>query len=362
MTTRLHRLRRLLDNEHLDGVIVTSPANRFYLSGFLSDDDAGQTTAALLVDRQDAILMTGATNADWARGAVRDVSVREWSRPWPPVVAKHIRDAGWRRVGFEDSTLTVAAYQALRGELGSAAALIPLGRQVDRLRRTKDEREVTQLAKVIALTDGAFADAVADLAPGITERQFAWRIDRALRDRGADGSAFGTIVASGPNASRPHHAPSDRILGTGEPIIIDMGATLDGYNGDLTRTEWLGEATDQLRKVVRMVAAAQNAAWNAVGASVKAKDVHAAAVSVVEAAGFGKHYLHGTGHGLGIVVHEAPSCGELSEDVLQIGDLITIEPGVYIPGWGGVRIEDVGMIEASGFRRLTGARQQLVER
>lgn len=359
MKGRLDRLRALLRAEEIDGVLITSPVNRFYHSGFLSDDDGGQVTAALLVDRDSATLMTGATNVDWAKGMAQGVAVEEWSRPWPPFVADVIKASGWIRLGFEDTTLTVAAYVSLRSELASNVAMMPLGQRLDRLRRTKDEAERRQMRRVIEITDEAFADTVSGLSEGMTEREIAWRVDRALRDRGADGSAFPTIVASGPNSSRPHHAPSDRVIRRGEPIIIDMGAKLDGYNADLTRTVWLGEADSRLPEIVSVVTAAHSASWDLVAAGVRAEDIHGAAKSVAESAGYGDNYVHGTGHGLGINVHEAPSCGDGSPDVLQVGDLLTIEPGVYIDGWGGVRIEDVGVIEDDGFRRLTRAARQI---
>lgn len=358
MTSRLDRLRAMLQEYDLDAVLVSSPANRFYLSGFLSDDDGGQTTAALLVGANVATLMTGATNLGWAHGSARDVDVLEWKRPWPRFVAERIREAGWSRVGFEDSSMTVAAFRSLREEVGPAVLFAPFGSRVDRLRRTKDGTEQAAMAGVLALTDRAFDRAIAELAVGITERELAWRIDRALREEGASGSAFPTIVASGPNASRPHHAPSDRPIQEGEPVIVDMGAKLGGYNGDLTRTVWLGQADPRLTEIVGVVSEAHSVAWNAVRAGAQAKDVHDAAESVAAAAGSEDHYLHGTGHGLGIEVHEAPSCGTATEDILQEGDVLTIEPGIYLAGWGGVRIEDVGIVREDGFHRLTRAVRQ----
>ncbi|MGI8643948.1 MAG: aminopeptidase P family protein [Thermomicrobiales bacterium] len=358
MSRRLDRVRELLEEHTLDGMLITSPSNRYYLSGFLSNDDGGQLTAALLVDRDVATLMTGATNLDWARSAAQNVSVAEWSRPWTPVVAEFMREAGWKRVGFEDATLTVAAFQALSTELGRGHVFFPLGNRIDQLRRMKDPAERTRMARVIALTDGAFAESIADLSAGMTERAFAWRIDRALRDQGADGSAFPTIVASGPNSSRPHHAPSDRVMQEGEAIIVDMGARLDGYNGDLTRTVWIGDPDARLKEIVDVVYEAHAAAWLKVATGVNAAEVHQVAEAVASGAGYGEQYLHGTGHGLGLLVHEAPSCGPSSADVLHEGDVLTIEPGIYLPGWGGVRIEDVGVLDKTGFSRLTGAEQR----
>lgn len=361
MTGRLDRLRAMVEEHDLDAVLVSSPANRFYLSGFLSDDDGGQTTAALLVRSDVATLMTGATNLGWAQGSARDVDVLEWQRPWPRFVAERIREAGWRRVGFEDHAITVAAFRSLREAAGAAVLFAPLGSRVDRLRRKKDAIEQAAMADVLAITDRAFSRAIGELTVGMTEREFAWRIDRALREEGASGSAFPTIVASGPNASRPHHAPTDRPVQEGEPVIVDMGAKLGGYNGDLSRTIWLGKADPRLTEIIGVIADAHAAAWDAVRAGAQAKDVHDVAESVAAAAGYEDQYLHGTGHGLGIEVHEAPSCGTATKDVLQAGDVLTIEPGIYLDGWGGVRIEDVGIVTDDGFHRLTTAVRQRAE-
>ncbi len=355
MERRLARLRTLLDEFELSGILVTTPPNRFYLSGFLSEDDGGRPTAALMVDGVSATLFTSSTNVEWARGSASGVRVEQWSRPWPPFIAGAIRDHGWQRVGFEDQSLSVSDFRELSQALSDAVQLVTLGGLVDGLRRTKDDVERVQMAKVIELTDAAFAEAVPDLRAGMTERDLAWRIDRAIRDLGGEGSAFPTIVASGPNAARPHHHPTTRRIEPGEPVIVDMGARLDGYNGDLTRTIWLGQASAKLEEMYEIVMRANRAAWNEVRAGVRGKTVHEAAASVISHAGYGENYLHGTGHGLGILVHEAPSSNATSDDVLEPGNVMTIEPGIYLPGWGGVRIEDVGVVEETGFRRLTGA-------
>lgn len=352
---RLDRLRALLAERDLDAALVVLAANRFYLSGWTADDHGpDESSGVLLVERAGATLLTSPTNLPWAKAEAR-VAVDPWERPWEPFVGTRLKERGLGRVGFEDAALTVASHAALGEAAGGGVALSPLGGAVDALRAVKEPAEVALMAEAIRLTDEVFVAATADLQAGTTERQLAWRIERELRERGADGPAFTTIVAAGPHAARPHHVASDRPIAPGEPIIIDMGARLGGYAADLTRTIWVGAPTPRLRAVYTVVDSAQRAALGALRAGLSGKEADAVAREAIAAAGYGDAFAHGLGHGLGIRVHEAPSLGKTSADVLAAGQVVTVEPGVYFDGWGGVRIEDVGVVEADGFRVLTGA-------
>ena len=223
------------------------------------------------------------------------------------------------------------------------------------MRSDKEPSEIELMADAILLTDEVFDAATTNLSVGTTERELARRIEHAMRERGAEGPAFPTIVAAGPHGARPHHAPGDRPIATGEPVVIDMGARLGGYAADLTRTIWVGEPTTRLRAVYNIVESAQRAALGVLRAGVSGQSVDAVAREAIAAAGHGDEFTHGLGHGRGIRVHEAPSLGKASEDLLEVGQVVTVEPGIYLTGWGGVRIEDVGVVEADGFRVLTGA-------
>ena len=352
---RLNRLRALLAERDLDAALIVHPANRFYLSGFTADDHGpDESSGVLLIDRAGATLLTSPTNLPWAESESR-VPVAGWERPWERFVGKRLRDEGTVRVGFEDAALTVASHGALMTAAGGEVALVPLGDATRSLRAVKEPAELALMAEAIRLTDDVFVAATADLQPGTSERALAWRIEREMRERGADGPAFQTIVAAGPHGARPHHAAGDRPIAAGEPIIIDMGARLGGYAADLTRTVWIGEPTPRLRAVYTVVESAQRAALGALRAGLTGKAADAIAREVITAAGHERDFGHGLGHGLGIGVHEAPSLGTTSADILSEGQVVTVEPGVYLPGWGGVRIEDVGVIEADGFRVLTGA-------
>jgi Xaa-Pro aminopeptidase len=354
MSSRLDRLRALLAERELDAALITSPANRFYLSGYTADCPVA-SAGAVLVDQGAVMVCTSAVNAGWAEATVHPgVAVERWERPWEPWLADRIHTAGWRRVGFEDLDLTVASFQALQAS-EHPPALAPLGESVDRLRMVKDHDELALIAEAIRLNDDIFVAATRGLEAGTTERALAWRIDREMRERGGDGNAFATIVASGPHAANPHHEPTDRPIEAGEPVIIDMGVRHRGYLSDLTRTIWVGEPSPSLRAVYNVVFAANAAAIAAIRPGMTSVESDRTGRAVIEAAGYDEQFVHGLGHGVGIRIHEAPFMGKAHEYTLPVGAVITIEPGIYIPDWGGVRIEDVGVIEADGVRMMTQA-------
>lgn len=356
MSARLERFRAKLADQRLDGFLVTDPSNRFYLSGYSAHDHApNESAGVLLVGQTEAVLLTSPNNTDWAAAEAPDFKVAPWKRPWTTTVAERIQGLGWKRVGFEDDALTFSVHRDLSNALSGIAELVPTHGAVDHLRRVKDDAELAVLARALAITDRVFAAVAAALRPGMTERAVADMIEEGFRTEGADGSAFPPSVASGPHAARPHHRPTERPIQEGEPVTIDLGAHVAGYNGDLTRTIWLGEPDDLLRGVYNVVFEAQAAALAGLQPCLTGKDGDALARRVIEAAGYREQFVHGLGHGLGIRVHEGPSLGATSSDVLQAGEVMTVEPGIYIPGWGGVRLEDVVVITAQGCRNLTTA-------
>jgi Xaa-Pro aminopeptidase len=205
------------------------------------------------------------------------------------------------------------------------------------------------------LTDEVFTEVADSIREGDTEAEIGWRIERLSREKGG-GIRFHPIVASGPNAARPHHAVTERRIAAGEPVIIDMGVSWQGFSGDLTRTVWLGDAPARLREIHDLIYHVLTAAIDQIAAGVRARDVDERARAIITAAGYGDFIVHSLGHGLGLRVHESPSLSIHSDDVLQPGNVVTVEPGVYLPGWGGVRIEDVVVVTEDGCRDLTAAR------
>ncbi len=359
---RLDRARAVLQERGLDAALITSGTNRRYLSGFTADDHApDELSGVVLVSRDHMILLAPSTNVPWAASeALPGIDVRESARPWTKTVAEIVAESGWRSIGIEDETTTVAVFNRLRDELNGDVSLTPIGTVFDRLRATKDDAEVERLEHALRLTDEAFIAAERRIVPGMTEHDAAQIVQEELRACGSEGEAFPTIVASGPNAAKPHHAPGDRVIREGEPIIIDMGALFEGYCGDLTRTIWFGQPSEQLVTIYETVAAAHAIALAKAAPGVTGRELDDSVRAFFATRDLDHYFVHSLGHGLGLRVHEAPSAGPASSDTLDVGHVVTIEPGLYILDWGGVRIEDVVLIEPNGARNLTGAPKRSV--
>jgi len=329
-----------------DAALVTSPANVRYLTGLVSSN------AAVLVPADGPAVL--ATDSRYAGAAERDCGGIELliSHSVEPALARAAAERGVRTLAVETHEMTVERYQELAA-LPDAPLLVPLGRVVEELRMVKDETEIAQLARACAITDQAFGDILAAITPGRTERELAVLLERAMVDRGAEAPAFGTIVASGPNGAIPHHVPGDRAFEPGDLITIDCGARCGGYHADMTRTVALGHPEAWQRELYQLVADAQRAGVAAAtpGAGIAAVD--AAARDLIAAAGHGGHFQHGLGHGVGLEVHEAPIISSGGTGTLVDRVPVTVEPGVYLPGHGGVRVEDTLVVTEDGARPLT---------
>lgn len=359
---RLIQAGAIVNELGVDAILVTNGTNRRYLSGFTADDHAPDELSAIaLIGSSSATLFAPATNLPWAKAeAVEDIDVRAMDRRWTDSVAAYITDASWDRLGFEDATTTYAIYSDLKETLGDKVELIPVGNVLDHLRAVKDQDEVQLLQIALRMTDEAFAATQEQIEVGMTEAAAAGIIAEELRKTGSEGEAFPTIVASGPNAAKPHHAPGDRVIQEGEPVIIDMGALHMGYAGDLTRTIWFGQPSEQLVTIYSVVKAAQDAAIATARPGISGVEFDAAARDVFASHSLDQYFAHSLGHGLGLRVHEAPSASMRSQDTLEARNVVTVEPGLYIPDWGGVRIEDVLLITGDGAENLTKAPKRSV--
>lgn len=331
-------LRRRLDAAGLDALLVTRLINVRYLTGFTGSAGRLLVTADGAAD----LLATDGRYREQAAAQVTDIERHEsrgtaWLRD---------RLGARRRLGVESHALTWDAARALVEDL-DGVEVVPAPGHVEVLRTGKDDAELALIRRACAATDAALTAVLADLRTGVSERDLARQLDDALRD-GADGPAFPTIVATGPNTARPHHQPGDRLLTPGDPVLVDLGAVVDGYAADLTRTVVLGRPDPGWRRLHDVVRDAQRAGVAAAVAGTTAGAVDAACRDRITAAGLGEHVVHPSGHGLGLEVHEEPVLREGATARLHARTAITVEPGVYVPGLGGVRIEDTVVVGAGG--------------
>ena len=361
---RLDRLRAALagvetDGGRPEGLLVTTPANIRWLTGFTGSAGVLLVTGAGALLTSDGRYRTQADEQLAASGAAGAVDVRIGGvSTQREALADAAGDAAV--LGLEAGDVTWAGLQTWETVLAPRTLVATHG-AVEALRVVKDEGEVVRMARAAAIADAALgsvlhllADAGAGRGEALTESRFAAALDHAMRMLGAEDRAFETIVASGEHSAKPHARPGDRVLGPGDPVVVDFGATFDGYRSDMTRTFSLGGApTGELATVFEVVAASQAAGVASVAPGVSAGDVDSVCRDVIAAAGWAERFEHGTGHGVGLDIHEGPSVGSGSTAILEVGTVVTVEPGVYLPALGGVRIEDTLVVTRSGSRPLT---------
>lgn len=365
MHHRLAHIRQLMHDQQLDALLITSPANRRYLSGFTG------SAGALLITADRALLLSDFRYQTQAAQEAASFEFRLLANAaaLPTALPSLLRELGLdqpqARLGFESADVSVAQYsawqQAFKAEQLRINWLATEG-LVEQARRSKDADELATLRRAIAITDEAFAAVRPLLRPEMREREAAWELEKAMRERGADGLAFDIIVAGGDNGSRPHARAGDDPLGRGRPIVMDFGALLGGYHADMTRTVILGEADDQFWQIYNIVLAAQAAAERDVRPGLTGQQADTIARDQIAAAGYGDAFGHSLGHGVGLVIHEGPRLAQTSQDVLAAGAVVSIEPGIYVPGWGGVRIEDLVVLTETGLEVLTqSSKDPLIE-
>jgi Xaa-Pro aminopeptidase len=330
---------------------VSNIVNVRYLSGFTG------TNAACIVTPEDRLFLTDFRYVEQAEEEVQGFERITVEREVVDEVAAHLKG----RAGFDDAHLSVSAHRKLSERLGEGVELVPAGGLVERLREVKDEAEVAAIAEAARLADGVYEDLVERGLAGRTEREVARGLEHELRERGAE-PAFPVIVAAGPHGARPHAVPRDVEIPQDTLVVIDMGAQLDGYCSDCTRTLATGEIGERARDVYELVRSSQEIGLAAVRAGAECRDVDAAAREPIEAAGHGEHFGHGLGHGVGLEVHEGPRLSrKVAEgELLKAGNVVTVEPGVYLPGEVGVRIEDLVVVREGGCDVLTSFPKSLL--
>jgi Xaa-Pro aminopeptidase len=352
--TRVERLRVDLADAGVDGLLVSNLANIRYLTGFTG------SAAVLLVGPAAVTLTTDGRYRTQAAEQLTDSGVDRSVELIVGGVAVQ-RDAlversaepAMARLGLEANSVTWSA-QRRWAEAFEGVEVVPTSGVVEALREVKDQGELARMARAAAIADAALGDVLPMLGEGATEHEVALALDGAMRRLGAEDRAFETIVASGPNAAKPHARPSYRVIEAGDPVVIDFGATYDGYRSDMTRTFSVGGAPEgELARVFDVVGAAQAAGVAAVVPGVSAGDVDRACRDLIAEAGWAAAFEHGTGHGVGLDIHESPSVGPASTAILRRGVVVTVEPGVYLAGLGGARVEDTVVVTSDGCRPLT---------
>jgi Xaa-Pro aminopeptidase len=354
---RVPRLRARLEEAGCDAALITRVVNVRYLSGFTG------SAGMLLVLPDDLHFVTDGRYGDQAAEELGRAGVEaavHVGRTMPEQ-RSHVVDrvGGTARLGLEAEAVTWAQHRRFTTEWFPDLELVPTEDLVEGLRRVKDDGEVDRMAAAAAVADHALATCRSMLAEGVTEADFAVALDFEMR-RGSDGPSFETIVASGPNGAKPHHHPTDRRIEAGELVVVDFGAQVDGYCSDMTRTFCVGEPSPTARRMVEVVAQSQRAGVATVAGGVRAQAVDEACRSVIQDAGWADAFLHSTGHGVGLEIHEAPRVASTSTDTLEPGYVVTVEPGVYLPEHGGVRIEDTVVVTSEGCRTLTNAPKDLI--
>ena len=362
-STSLTQFRTWIAEQGLDAFLVTQLQNRTYLSGWFNEDNEG--SGLLLVSQQQQIVLTHKFYKEPAeKEAVGWQVIVPEMREYAETLVALAREHGWKKIGFEAQAITYWEYDKIRGAGEDVFTLHPFEHSnIDILREVKQPHELELLRRAIAITDEAFAHICDWIQPGMTEKEVEQEIARSMVSLGADEPAFDSIVASGPNGSMPHAIPGERRIQPGELVTIDMGARYKGYCADMTRTICLGEpAEPRMREIYDAVLKAMKTCEAGLHAGISSRDADALARNVLETAGLAEYYIHSTGHGVGLQVHEGPNLSQrVPEDkLLPAGAVVTIEPGVYIPGWGGARIEDCGLITQNGLEVLTQSPAQLV--
>lgn len=359
----ISELRAWMAAQSLDAFMVTQPQNRSYLSGWLNDDSEG--AGLLLVGQQQQLLFTTTLYKE-----IVEKEAKGWqvivpaSREYAPAIATQAQENGWKKIGFEAAAITFWEYEQICSAGEGIFTFHPFEDSfVNKLRLVKQPHELELLRRAIAITDETFAHVCKWIQPGMTEKEVQWEISRCMVSLGADGPSFETIVASGPNGSMPHSIPGQRRIQGGELITIDMGARYKGYCADMTRTICLGEpAEGRMREVYDAVLNAMKTCEAGLYAGIQGRAADALARNALDMVGLAEYYVHGTGHGVGLQVHEGPGLSPRSPDdmILPAGTVVTVEPGVYIPGWSGTRVEDCVLIKENGFEVLTQSPTALV--
>jgi len=352
MSSRLAKLRKALDEQELEAILITRPENQRYLSGFTGGE------GALVITHQQALLLTDFRYFEQVAEEAPGFELVKVEGKASLALKHALKDLGTKTMGFESTHLAYSQYRewryATRGTKWVATKNV-----VETIRMIKDESELAKIRRAVAVADEACDHIRQSIKKGMSEKQIAWELEVQMRTHGADGLAFDFIVASGPNGAKPHAVLSDRKVQKREPIVLDMGARVDGYCSDLTRTICVGKPGKKLSGIYDIVLRAQQAAEEQAKPGMTGQEVDAIARTIIAEAGHADQFGHGLGHGVGLAVHEGPAVSLRGTAPLEPGMVFTVEPGIYLTDWGGVRIEDLVLMTKDGVQVLSEASKQL---
>lgn len=351
--TNLEKMKAILSDD-VQALLLTSQINRQYAAGY----DVHEGVA--VIGKEKCFYFTDSRYIEVAREELSGFEVREMNREnlYPDLINEALEELGAKTQGMEEDSLTHGEF--LYYEKNLKAALVPYQKEISSLRRVKQSWEIDRIKRAQAITDLAFQQICGMIKPGMTEKEVAAELICCMLKHGADGLSFDPIVVSGPNSSKPHGVPSDRKLEFGDFITMDFGAKVGGYCADMTRTVALGFVSEEMSRVYEIVLRAQETAIAATKAGVTGAEVDGAARSVIEEAGYGVYFGHGYGHGVGLEVHEAPNCSPANISPLPVGAVCSAEPGIYLPGKFGVRIEDLVVVTEAGCENITKSPKNLM--
>jgi Xaa-Pro aminopeptidase len=361
---RIEKIRAALTEKELDALLVLVEENRIYLSGFTGEDTQCDESAGALLITPDRLVLT--TDSRFVEHAQTEaplyeiVCYKKGLAKELPALAKQLEI---RNLGFESIRTTVLQLNQWKKELDgtdSQLELIPTEDLVEKLRIIKTDDEIEKTRQALTLAESVFTCVIATAEPGLRERELAWNMEKGMREAGAQELSFPTIVASGPNSALPHAVPGERHIRAGEPLLVDWGARLNGYCSDTTRTVFVGQPDEKFLEVYHTVREAHQKAITAIQAGMHVREVDSIARDYIDKQGFQGKFGHGLGHGTGLAVHEQPRLSPLADAVLEEGMLCTVEPGIYLPGWGGVRIENQVVVRKDGAESLNDLDTELI--
>ncbi len=350
---RIFCLNKLMALKHLDAILMTSPYNRRYLTGFTADDSGiDESSGAVLVTKDEIFLLTDGRYKTQAETEAGFCTIKIYKKALADELKKIVAKTSLKKIAFEPAYITCSMMKQIQKSL-SGVVFKELSGELEQMRSIKDDAEAEAISRSQAAAEQVFEAMLECLRPGMTEKAVAWRILEGAFSL-ADGPSFPPIVASGPNSALPHATPTDRVLQDGEPIVIDMGVRLGGYCSDMTRTVFLGEPSPQMKEIYAIVRHAQCDAQKGIRAGMSGKEADHIARKVIEDAGYGRYFLHSLGHGVGLAIHEHPRLSPKADKImLKQGMVVTVEPGIYIAGVGGVRLENMALVQDGGIKLIT---------